>query len=83
MQSNKVHKVLGPRWQPLLCAFGLVLQRGRGQCGPEGIPGCQVAVILAQAEATAAASSGPEDAQYEEVPYVLVYATVSLLLPCY
>ncbi len=29
---------------------------------------------------TAAASSGPEEAQYEEVPYVLVYATVSSTL---
>ena len=36
--------------------------------------------MLAQAEATAAASSGPEEAQYEDVPYVLVYVTVSSTL---
>ena len=83
MQSNRVHRVLALDGIRSCAPLALFLQRGRGQCGPEGIPGCQVAVIPAQAEATAAASSGPEDVQYEEVPYVLVYATVSVLLPCY
>ena len=39
--------------------------------------GSQVIAKLVQGEATAAASTVTEDVQYEDVPYVLVYATVS------
>lgn len=51
----------------------------KGSCGASSM-GSSVCSIPVQAETIAAASSGPDDVQYEDVPYVLVYATVSPLI---